>query len=179
MPTPRKHSLEKRRRGKPAGRAVTSPETLARHQEAADLAVQGLSYVEIAAKMKYGSPSAARYAVKAHFDRGATEAAEHLRPKMVAKAELLWRHAVAVMLEGRAAGDADQFSKGAVAADKALGRLISLHNLTGPAVTVNQVNVGAGATSLDELKLDFMRMLEAGPAVAPVVVEAEVVDTAE
>lgn len=174
MPTPRKQNLEKKRRGKPTGRAVTSPETLARHQEAADLAVQGFSYGEIAARMEYGSPSAARYAVNAHFKRGATEAAEHLRPKMVARAELLWRHAVAAMLEGRSAGDMDQFDKGHRAADRALGRLMTLHGLAGPGVTVNQVNVGAEASSLDQLKAEFTALLGSGQAI-----EGEVVEVAD
>lgn len=172
MPTPRKPEHLKKRKGPARGNAVASPEVMAKHQQAADLAVQGFSYTEIAKQLDYRDPSAARYAVNAHFKRAATETAEHLRPRMVARAELMWRHGIAAMLEGRANDDVDQFSKGAVAADRALGRLMTLHGFAGPGVTVQQVNVGAEASSLDQLKAEFTALLAAGQAFDGEVVEA-------
>lgn len=172
MPTPRKPEHLKKRKGPARGNAVASPEVMAKHQQAADLAVQGFSYTEIAKQLDYRDPSAARYAVNAHFKRAATQTAEHLRPKLVARAELMWRHGIAAMLEGRANDDVEQFSKGAVAADRALGRLMTLHGFAGPGVTVNQqVNVGAEASSLDELKAEFNRLMVKGQAVEGEVVE--------
>ncbi|WP_280505780.1 hypothetical protein [Nocardia farcinica] len=145
---------------------------MAKHQQAADLAVKGWTYSEIAAELGYTNPASARYAVNAHFKRAATEAAEHLRPRYTARAELLWRHAVTVMLEGVAGGDLDRFEKGHRAAEKALGRLMMLGGFTGPNVTVNQVSMGAEASSsLDELKAEFLRLMEKGQAIEGQVVE--------
>ncbi|CRY73679.1 hypothetical protein SAMN05421776_105349 [Nocardia farcinica] len=177
MPTPKKPGAKKRR-GKSAGNSVTSPATMARHQAAMDLSVQGFSYAEIAERLGYGSGSAARYAVNAAFKRAATESAEHLRPRLAARAELMWRHGIAMMLEGRSVGDLDQFEKGARVADRAYGRMLTIHGLAGPGITVNQqFNTGDAAT-LDQLKAEFTALMQDPPAVAPGdVVDGEVVAT--
>jgi DNA-binding CsgD family transcriptional regulator len=152
------------------GAAVTKIEVKAKQQRCLDLAVKGLTYAEIAEAEGYASESGARKAVNAALKRSAKKAAETVRPLMVARAEKLWEHGLGVMLEGRDEGDMERFAKGASVADKALARLMRLHGLDTPDVSVQ---IGAGAGELERLKNDFM--LEINKA-AGGVLDAELVE---
>lgn len=150
------------------GKAVSkvTPETMAKQQRCLDLAVRGITYAEIAEHEGYSGESGARAAVHAALKRAASEAAETVRPLMIARAEKLWEHGFGVMLEGRDQQDIDMFVKGAGVADKALARLMRLHGLDEPPAV--QVSVG---TDLESLKRDFAKLLDAGEPI-----EAEVVE---
>ncbi|MGW5514634.1 hypothetical protein [Nocardia africana] len=157
------------KKGKAAGKV--DPETRARQQRCLDLKVRGLTYADIAEEEGYAGESGARAAVEAALSRAASEAAEVVRPLMVARAEKLWEHGLGVMLEGRDQGDMERFAKGASVADKALARLMRLHGLDAPDVAVQ---IGAGAGELERLKNDFL--LEINKA-AGGVVDVELVPT--
>lgn len=139
----------------PRGNARCTPDEMERQQRCADLAVQGLTYAEIAEHEGYASESGARYAVAAVFRRAATDSVEILRPKMEGRAELLWTAGLQVMQEGRENGDLDKFVKGAAVADKALARLMRLYGLDQPTVEVH-----VGGDSLETLKRQFMELLD-------------------
>ncbi|MCM6777890.1 hypothetical protein NDR87_31675 [Nocardia sp. CDC159] len=156
------------RKGKAAGKV--DPETMARQQRCLDLAVRGLSYCEIAEHEGYSGESGARQAVHAALRRAATDAAEVVRPLMIARAEKLWEHGYAVMLEGRDEQDIDKFLKGASAADRALGRLMSLHGLDRvPAVKVSM----EGMPDLDRLKREMLQLLDGGETIEGEVVSED------
>ncbi|RJO71415.1 hypothetical protein D5S18_24910 [Nocardia panacis] len=132
--------------------------------------VRGLPYADIAEREGYASESGARAAVEAALMRAAAEAAEVVRPLMIARAERLWEHGLGVMLEGRNDGDMERYSKGAAVADRALARLMKLHGLDTPDVALH---VGAGAGDLERLKADFLlEITRAGGGV----VDAELVE---
>lgn len=157
--------MAERRRGK----AAPNPDTMAKQQRCLDLAVRGMTYLEIAEAEGYSGESGARAAVHAAFKRAATDAAEVVRPLMIARAERLWEHGFGVMLEGRDQDDMDKFVKGAKVADSALARLMRLHGLDQvPAV---QVSV-EGAPSLESLKQQFGELLDRP---AGEVIEGEVI----
>ncbi|MEU1550246.1 hypothetical protein [Nocardia sp. NPDC005745] len=164
MTTPKDPKATRPRRGK----ARATPDEMARQQRCADLAVQGLTYAEIAVEEGYASESGARAAVHAVFRRAATDAADVLRPKIEARAELLWTAGLQVMRDGRDEGDLDKFKAGATVADRALARLMRLYGLDQPVVEVN-----VGGESLDSLKAQFMRMLDGD------VVDAELVSAGD
>ncbi|WP_280332063.1 hypothetical protein [Nocardia wallacei] len=142
---------------------------MAKQQRCLDLAVRGLTYADIAHEEGYANESSARSAVHAALKRAATEAAETVRPLMIARAEKLWEHGFGVMLQGRDQQDIDMFVKGAGVADKALARLMRLHGLDEPAPV--QVQVG---TDLESLKRDFAKLLDERDS--PELIEGEVVD---
>lgn len=156
----------KRRRGA----AAPDPETIAKQQRCADLAVQGLSYTEIAEHEGYASESGARAAVHAVFRRAATEATEVIRPKLIARAEALWVKAYGLVLRAGETGDTDDLIKGLNAADKALARLSKLYGLDAPDVTVQ---IGSSPGELEALKAELDALMS-GQAPA---IDAEVVDT--
>ncbi len=137
---------------------------MAKQQRCADLAVQGLTYREIAEHEGYKDESGARAAVHAVFRRAATDAADILRPKIEARIELLWTAGLQVMQEGREQDDEGKFRAGATVADRALARLMRLYGLDQPTVEVH-----VGGESLDNLKAQFTAMLDGQ------VVDAEVV----
>ncbi|NKY47991.1 hypothetical protein [Nocardia cerradoensis] len=156
------------KKGKAAGKV--DPETRARQQRCLDLKVRGMTYADIAEHEGYAGESGARAAVEAALARAEKQAADVVRPLMVARAEKLWEHGLGVMLEGRDEGDMERFAKGASVADKALARLMRLHGLDTPDVSVQ---IGAGAGELERLKNDFM--LEINKA-AGGVLDAELVE---
>lgn len=156
------------RNGKPGGKV--DPETQVKQQRCLDLVVQGgFTYAEIAEQVGYAGESGARQAVDAILKRRAGEAAEVVRPKMIARAEALWSRAWRAVLRADDAGDVDALVKAMNAADKALARLSKLHGLDAPDIAVH---VGADSGELERLRLEVREMLDAG------VVDAEVVSDA-
>lgn len=159
--------------GKAAGKV--DPETRARQQRCLDLVVRGnFTYAEIAEREGYAGESGARAAVEAALKRAANEAAEIVRPTMIARAEALWAKAYGAVLraEGRAefAEDSDELIKALNAADKALARLSKLYGLDAPDIAVN---LGGDPAELERLRADVTRMLEGSAGV----VDGEVVDS--
>lgn len=156
--------------GKAAGKV--DPETQVKQQRCLDLMVAGnYTYAEIAEEVGYASESGARQAVDAILKRRAGEAAELVRPRMIARAEALWGRAWRAVLRADDDGDVDALAKAMNAADKALARLSKLHGLDAPDIAVN---IGGDPAELERLRADVTRMLEGS---AGGVVDGEVVDS--
>lgn len=149
-----------------------------------ELAVQGLTYAEIAEHEGYANESGARHAVAAAFKRSFDATAEELRPVYQARANTLWRHGYDMVRQGldvrqdddgnTIGPDLDMVRAGAQIADRALGRLMRLSGLDQPNLTVSVGSAGEFAA----LKAEFTAALLPGADAVPAV-DAEIVDEDE
>lgn len=162
------------------GNTVATPDIQEKQARCARLAAQGMTYAEIAAQEGYSNESGARYAVRAHFRRAATETLEQMRPMLLERGELLWRSAMRHMSAAEArtktvdgqtvpAPDEDAWARAHTQALKAAEYLGRVSGVTqaGPQV---QVNVGVSA-ELEALKREWLALVEGRPVLEGQVVE--------
>lgn len=172
-------STSTKRSNKPRGAARDlQPETAAKQHRCMELAIQGLTYQEIADREGYANHSGAQQAVARGFERAFDTAADQLRPRYQGRAELLWSKGMALLDRGLDPGedeegkpkpvDLDMVRVGAQIADRALGRLMRLSGLDQAAVTVS-----VGGNDLERLKNEFAGLL------ATPMLEAEVVEVTD
>lgn len=145
-----------------------------------ELAIQGLTYDEIAEREGYADHSGARQAVARGFERAFDTAADQLRPIYQGRAELLWMKGMTLLQQGLdgtegedgepTGPDLEKVRVGAQIADRALGRLMRLSGLDQAAVTIS-----VGGSDLERLKAEFTEVLSAPQLAAPTL-DAEVVE---
>ena len=152
-------------------------DTADKQRRCMELAIQGLTYDEIAEREGYADHSGARQAVARGFERAFDTAADQLRPIYQGRAELLWMKGMTLLQQGLdgtededgepTGPDLDKVRVGAQIADRALGRLMRLSGLDQAAVTVS-----VGGSDLERLKNEFAGLL-ASPTLDAEVVEVE------